>query len=135
MKHSHPIGKWPLLLLAGSLTMVFAGEVWASSCWYESHHGTSEYHPYPRSHWHARHHRPYAYGRFWRGHYGYDRPVHHVKVVRACDDTVVINVPNANGSYTPVTLRRAGGSYVGPRGEYYTTMPTVEQLKGVYGLD
>ena len=49
-------------------------------------------------------------------------------------DTVVVNIPNANGSYTPVAFRRDKGFYAGPRGEYYATMPTVEQLEAVYGL-
>jgi uncharacterized protein YcfJ len=43
--------------------------------------------------------------------------------------TVTINVNNSNGSTTPVTLRKQGGSYVGPRGETYPTLPTQEQLK------
>ena len=67
---------------------------------------------------------------------GYHRPVEVVQVVPVAPaaDTVVINVPNSNGSYTPVTLRRAGGLYIGPRGEQYLNLPTVEQLQGVYGL-
>ena len=48
--------------------------------------------------------------------------------------TVVVNISNANGSYTPVTLRQEGGFYVGPRGERYLRMPTEEQLAQVYGL-
>jgi len=48
--------------------------------------------------------------------------------------TVVINVQNSNGSYTPVTLRRAGNQYIGPRGEYYNTLPTEAQLKVAYGF-
>jgi len=48
--------------------------------------------------------------------------------------TVVINVTNSNGSYTPVTLRRAGNQYVGPRGEYYSALPTEQQLKVAYGF-
>jgi uncharacterized protein YcfJ len=44
-------------------------------------------------------------------------------------------VENSNGSKTPVQLRQTdGGQYVGPRGEYYTTMPTQEQLRQVYGM-
>jgi hypothetical protein len=43
--------------------------------------------------------------------------------------TVTINVTNSNGSITPVTLRRQGVVYIGPRGETYTTLPTQEQLK------
>ena len=49
-------------------------------------------------------------------------------------NTVVINVTNSNGSITPVTLTRQGNLYVGPKGEQYTTLPTEEQLKQVYGF-
>jgi hypothetical protein len=48
-------------------------------------------------------------------------------------ETLTINVPNYNGSYTPVTLVRRGNGYVGPQGEYYPGNPTVEQLKVLYG--
>ncbi|MCK9595186.1 MAG: hypothetical protein PHH68_05120 [Candidatus Omnitrophica bacterium] len=47
--------------------------------------------------------------------------------------TVTINVPNANGSYTPVNLIRKDNGYVGPQGEYYSGNPTVEQLRALYG--
>ncbi|MFZ0034013.1 MAG: YMGG-like glycine zipper-containing protein [Sedimentisphaerales bacterium] len=43
--------------------------------------------------------------------------------------TVTVNIVNSNGSITPVTLRRQGAVYIGPRGETYPTMPTQEQLK------
>jgi len=84
-----------------------------------------------RRHWNHRHfhgphvnlYLPYAYG----GNYARG-----VEVNR--DETVVVNIPNDNGSFTPVTLRRSNGSYIGPRGEYYMTMPTTEQLKMAYGL-
>ena len=49
-------------------------------------------------------------------------------------DTVIVNVVNSNGSVTPVKLRRKGTGYVGPRGEYYETLPTSEQLKPAYGF-
>ncbi len=48
--------------------------------------------------------------------------------------TVVVNVRNSNGSYTPVTLRRSGNQYIGPRGEYYASLPGEDQLKGPYGF-
>lgn len=48
--------------------------------------------------------------------------------------TTIINVNNSNGSTTPVTIRKAGNQYIGPRGEYYNALPTVEQLKPVYGF-
>ncbi len=44
-------------------------------------------------------------------------------------NTVTINITNSNGSITPVTLRKQGVVYIGPRGETYTTLPTPEQLK------
>ncbi len=47
---------------------------------------------------------------------------------------VVINVPNANGSYTPVRLTPSGTGYLGPKGEFYQNLPTVSQLAPVYGL-
>jgi hypothetical protein len=48
-------------------------------------------------------------------------------------ETVTINVPNSNGSYTPVTLVKRNNGYIGPQGEYYGGHPTVEQLKALYG--
>lgn len=48
-------------------------------------------------------------------------------------ETVTINIPNSNGSYTPVTLVRRGNGYVGPQGEYYSGRPTVDQLRALYG--
>jgi hypothetical protein len=49
-------------------------------------------------------------------------------------ETLVINVPNANGSYMPVRLQVAqDGTYVGPQGEVYPTKPELAQLKAMYG--
>ncbi len=48
--------------------------------------------------------------------------------------TIVVNVPNKNGSYTPVKLQPASnGTYIGPQGEVYPNQPTMEQLKQMYG--
>jgi len=47
--------------------------------------------------------------------------------------TVVINVPNSNGSYTPVILVKTNNGYIGPQGEYYLGRPTVDQLRALYG--
>lgn len=44
-----------------------------------------------------------------------------------------INVPNGDGSYTPVRLKKSGNGYTGPQGEYYEGNPSVEQLKVLYG--
>jgi len=48
--------------------------------------------------------------------------------------SMVINVQNSNGSMTPVTMRQVGNQWVGPRGEYYDNLPTVGDLRGVYGF-
>ena len=47
---------------------------------------------------------------------------------------VTINVQNSNGSFSPVTLRQVGVQWVGPRGEYYMTLPSVGQLRPIYGF-
>ena len=53
----------------------------------------------------------------------------------ASQDTVTVWVTNSNGSQSPVRLtRNSDGSYTGPKGEQYNTMPTQEQLKGAYGF-
>ena len=49
------------------------------------------------------------------------------------DSAVVINVPDKNGSFTPVTLLKHGKGYIGPQGEFYAGHPTVDQLKALYG--
>jgi len=50
-------------------------------------------------------------------------------------NTVTVNITNPNGSISPVLLRKQGVGYVGPRGEYYNTLPTEEQLRQAgYGL-
>ncbi len=48
-------------------------------------------------------------------------------------DTVTVNVPNSNGGYTAVVLKRSGNGYIGPQGEYYDQVPSTEQLQAMYG--
>jgi len=57
-----------------------------------------------------------------------------IQVVSPQPVTTTINIQNSNGSFTPVTLRAVGGNWVGPKGEYYDTMPSVGQLRPVYGF-
>ncbi len=54
-------------------------------------------------------------------------------VVPIAGSTTVVNIPNKNGSYTPVTLQSKDGLYIGPQGEVYPTFPTVQQLQAMYG--
>lgn len=91
-------------------------------------------------HGHHGHGRPSHHRHYYRPHVNIYRPYiyyngNHIRAVEVVrDETVVVNIPNDNGSFTPVTLRRSNGTYVGPRGETYMTMPTTEQLKMAYGL-
>ncbi len=57
-----------------------------------------------------------------------------LQAVQEQANTAVVNITNSNGSITPVTLRRSGNVWVGPRGEQYMSMPTPEQLKPIYGM-
>jgi len=45
----------------------------------------------------------------------------------------VVNVPNSNGSYTSVKIKKKADGFVGPQGEYYPKFPKVEQLQVMYG--
>jgi hypothetical protein len=48
--------------------------------------------------------------------------------------TTTINIQNSNGSMTPIRLIKNGYQWVGPRGEVYETLPSVGQLRSVYGF-
>ncbi len=43
-------------------------------------------------------------------------------------------ITNDNGSKTPVTLTPSNGGFAGPSGEFYSTLPTEDQLQAAYGL-
>lgn len=106
-----------LTLMVAGVVLASTGNAWAhENCYRFDRHGGRRYH---------------------RGLQVYYTvaPVRYQEVACAVPgNTVVINVANPNGSYTPVTLRQEGGTYVGPRGERYLHMPTEEQLREVYGL-
>lgn len=48
------------------------------------------------------------------------------------NDAFEIYIPNGNGSYTSVTLRKTEKGFLGPQGEFYQDHPTVEQLRERY---
>ena len=48
-------------------------------------------------------------------------------------DDFEIYVPNQDGTYTLVTLKKTDKGFVGPQGEFYPEHPTVEKLKVLYG--
>jgi len=49
------------------------------------------------------------------------------------DKIITINIPNRNGTYTPVSLIKYNNGYLGPQGEYYEGHPNVDQLRALYG--
>ena len=51
----------------------------------------------------------------------------------AAGESFVVNVPNAQGGYTSVTMTRRGNGFIGPQGEYYAEFPKIKQLKEMYG--
>ncbi len=56
-----------------------------------------------------------------------------VVAVPAGADTLSVNIPNDNGGYTVVVLKRSGNGFVGPQGEFYPDFPKISQLKAMYG--
>ena len=48
--------------------------------------------------------------------------------------TVAVNITNSNGSISQVRLKRHGVGYVGTRGEYYSHLPTEDELRPIYGF-
>lgn len=55
-------------------------------------------------------------------------------VVQPIPVMITVWITNSNGSRIAIELTREGSYYQGPRGEYYTRMPTNEQLRVVYGF-
>jgi len=49
-------------------------------------------------------------------------------------NTRLVSVTNSNGSIVQVRVRRYGVGWLGPRGEYYPSMPSSGQLRPVYGF-
>jgi hypothetical protein len=49
-------------------------------------------------------------------------------------NTVTVYVTNSNGSIVAVKLRKYGPGYLGSRNEYYSKLPTQDQLRPVYGF-
>ena len=47
---------------------------------------------------------------------------------------VRVSITNSNGSISQVRLKRHGVGYVGTKNEYYSTLPTEEQLRPIYGF-
>ncbi len=50
-------------------------------------------------------------------------------------EQVTVNVPNVQGGFTAVTIKKSGNGFVGPQGEFYNEFPKVEQLRVMYSGD
>ena len=57
-----------------------------------------------------------------------------IDAVRDEQNYVTVWITNSNGSQLPVKLRKEGPGFIGPNGERYSSMPTEEQLKQLYGM-
>jgi hypothetical protein len=56
------------------------------------------------------------------------------KKTQTRNSEVDVWVINSNGSKTKVSLKKSGAGFVGPKNEYYDSMPTQGQLKVAYGF-
>jgi len=68
-------------------------------------------------------------------HHGYkvvEAPMVYAQPAVVAQDTFPINVPNNNGSYITLVIKRSGNGYVGPQGEFYAQFPSIAQLKVMY---
>jgi hypothetical protein len=85
----------------------------------------------------------FAFDNFWDWHF--NRYFHHpqigpVAIANApvvnpvLPATVTVRITNNNGSQTEVQLTPTCDGYVGPKGEFYSSMPTEDQLRPLYGL-
>ncbi len=45
---------------------------------------------------------------------------------------MLVNIPNNQGGYTSVLIKKSGQGFVGPQGEFYAQFPEVSQLKLMY---
>ncbi len=48
------------------------------------------------------------------------------------EESFTVNIPNNQGGYTAVLLRRSAKGFVGPQGEFYSDFPKIAQLKVMY---
>ena len=62
------------------------------------------------------------------------RTVEQMHAIRTDMNTETVFVTNSNGSIVAVKLQKYGVGYLGSRGEYYSKLPTSEQLRPIYGF-
>ena len=50
----------------------------------------------------------------------------------SADGSFTVNIPNGQGGYVAVIIKKSGNGFVGPQGEYYPEFPKVSQLQVMY---
>jgi hypothetical protein len=69
----------------------------------------------------------YGYSNGYPGYYGYGYGSGYY------NNAVTVWIVNSDGTQTPVRLMPSGTGYIGPQGEYYPTLPSMDQLRATYG--
>lgn len=103
--------------------------------------------PAPRIHRRPHGPRHFGPGHFWHRYHGSRVRTLPLETRTLCPPTVVVRPPrppqhgrvtvwitNSNGSRSEVNLTRRGSGFIGPRREYYHTLPAQKQLRAVYGF-
>jgi uncharacterized membrane protein YebE (DUF533 family) len=67
------------------------------------------------------------------GGYLIGRHMNEKEAAQFSENNKTINVPNSNGTTTPVLLTKQNNVWVGPQGETYANLPLPEDLKQRYG--
>lgn len=83
----------------------------------------------------------FAFDGFWNWYFNHPRffksanPVSSLEKVAVIEENpIIVTIINGNGSVTDIRLIPSDIGYIGPKGEYYSTMPSEAQLKSIYGL-
>jgi len=105
------------------------------------HAGTR--HHFNRGFHHRRHHGgfifidPHIGFRIDLSHHRYNRVIYQPQRDYYFDEfnqrVYPVYIPNSDGTFTVVLIKRFGTGYIGPQKEHYTGFPTVEQLTVTYG--
>ncbi len=103
--------------------------------------------PAPRMHGRPHGPRRFGPGHFWHRCHGYRVRTLPLETRTLCPPTVVVRpsrppqrdgvtvwITHSNGLRSEINLTRRGSGFVGPRREYYHTLPTQRQLRAVYGF-
>ncbi|MCJ7777625.1 MAG: glycine zipper domain-containing protein [Sedimentisphaerales bacterium] len=57
-----------------------------------------------------------------------------IEAIQSEQNNVTVWITISNGAKLPVTLKKSGPNYIGPKGEVYPSLPTEDQLRPIYGF-